>query len=229
MGFLRQRPNIVRSDSAFQAFARLSLANDGNILLERLICLLLHSVDDEWCSLGDAWNVMLWDIYPQVQICGLGLDDTVILDEALGAMIRWDMFVTVLNLGQETMRHRLSRWTMRGVPGLWFLILIWTISSSVEVKIDNPILIVPITLLSLLSFGFLLLPYFILFIYRTHIHKSQPFFFFGFEGYMHMYHLELLVFGTFERRLQWSTASKPRSHHDLDSDGMKAFNWCSGE
>ena len=66
IGLLRQRPNVVRSDNAFQAFARLSLANDGNILLERVICLLPHSLDDEWFSLSDAWNVRLWDIYPKV-------------------------------------------------------------------------------------------------------------------------------------------------------------------
>ena len=39
---------------------------------------------------------------------------------------------------------------------------------------------------------------------------------------MDIYHLELLVSGTYERRLEWSTASSSPSHHDLDSDGMKA-------
>lgn len=40
MGLLRQRPRVDKTDSAFQAFARLSLANDSDRLLERLICLL---------------------------------------------------------------------------------------------------------------------------------------------------------------------------------------------
>ena len=220
MGLLRQRPDIVRSDSAFQAFARLSLANDSNMLLERLICLLPHSLNDDWCSLSDAWNVMLWDIYPKVQICGLGQDDTVILDGAHGATIRWDEFVPVLTLGQETLRHRLSRWALRGVPAFWFIILIWTVMSSTIARV--PIfLTVAATLLSLLSFVVLLFPYLVLLVYRTDVHASQPFFF-GFEGYMDIYHVELLVFGTYERRLQWSTASSPLSLHDLDSDGMKA-------
>ena len=221
MGLLRQRPNVVRSDSAFQAFARLSLANDSNMLLERLICLLPHSLDDDWCSLSDDWNVMLWDIYPKVQICGLGQDDTVILDGAHGATIRWDKFVPVLTLGQETMRHRLSRWALRGVPALWFVILIWTIISAAVLSNTDPTFIIAITLLSLLSLVVLLFPYLILLVYRTDIHESQPFFF-GFEGHMDIYHLELLVFGTYERRLQWSMASSPLSHHDLDREGMKA-------
>ena len=90
MGLLRQRPDVLRSNSVFQAFARLSLANDSNLLLKRLIYLLPHRLDDEWCSLNNDWNVMLWDIYPKVQICGLGQDDTVILDGANGATIRSD-------------------------------------------------------------------------------------------------------------------------------------------
>ncbi|KIW98631.1 uncharacterized protein Z519_00292 [Cladophialophora bantiana CBS 173.52] len=40
MGLLRQRPKVDKTDSAFQAFARLSLANDSDRLLERMICLL---------------------------------------------------------------------------------------------------------------------------------------------------------------------------------------------
>ena len=40
-GLLRQRPVVDRTDSEFQAFARLSLANDSDSLLEGLMCLLL--------------------------------------------------------------------------------------------------------------------------------------------------------------------------------------------
>ena len=43
MGLLRLRPKIDRTDSPFQAFARLSLANDSDMLLERLMCILPES------------------------------------------------------------------------------------------------------------------------------------------------------------------------------------------
>lgn len=66
MGLLRHRPNVAPSDSGFQAFARLSLANDSDKFLERMICLLPKTLDDEWWSLSDAWNVMLWDIDPTI-------------------------------------------------------------------------------------------------------------------------------------------------------------------
>jgi len=47
MGLLRQRPEVDFTDSAFQAFARLSLANDSDRLLERMICLLPQKTTPE--------------------------------------------------------------------------------------------------------------------------------------------------------------------------------------
>lgn len=35
------------------------------------------------------------------------------------------------------------------------------------------------------------------------------------------YNLELLIFGTYERKLHWSTANSPLSRHTLDRKGMK--------
>ncbi|KAL8822063.1 MAG: hypothetical protein Q9191_007196, partial [Dirinaria sp. TL-2023a] len=170
MSLLRQRPNVVTTDSEFQAFARLSLANDSNMLMERMICLLPKQLDNYWWSLDDAWDVELWDIYPKTQICGIGENDTVVLDGARGAAIRWDKFIPVLT--------------------------------------------------SLLSIVPLLSPYLVRLIYRTQAHDSQALFF-GIEGYLDIYNLELLIFGSFEGKLGWSTASSPLSRHKLDRRGMK--------
>ena len=79
MGLLRLRPNVDSTDSAFQAFARLSLANDSDMLLERLICTLPKSPEQDWSNMEDAWDVKLWDIYPKCQVAGVGQDDTVII------------------------------------------------------------------------------------------------------------------------------------------------------
>ena len=80
MGLLRQRPAVVRSDNAFQAFTRLSLANDSNMLLERLICLLPNNTKEPWHSFSDKWNASLWDIYPKRQVCGIGENNTILID-----------------------------------------------------------------------------------------------------------------------------------------------------
>lgn len=79
MGLLRLRPKVDNTDSAFQAFARLSLANDSDMLLERLICTLPKSLEQHWSVMDDAWDVKLWDIYPKCQVAGVGENDTVIL------------------------------------------------------------------------------------------------------------------------------------------------------
>ena len=218
MGLLRQRPNVVTTDSDFQAFARLSLANDSDLLMERMICLLPKHINDNWWSLDDAWNVELWDIYPKTQICGIGEKDTVILDGARGAAIRWDSFIPVFTLGQESMRHRLARWALRAVPGL-FIVLV--ISTSVTTSVFNQSYFIFFQVLtSLLSILPLLSPYLVRLIYRAEVYDSQPLFF-GIEGYLDIYKLELLIFGSFEGKLRWSTASSPLSRHKLDRDGMK--------
>lgn len=216
MGLLRQRPQVVASDSEFQAFARLSLANDSNLLLERMICLLPNNLAAEWCSLEDTWNAKLWDIYPKTQICGIGDGDTVILDGAHGAAIRWDKFVPVRTLGQETLRHKLMRWILRIMAPLFLPGFIWIILGA---TIGGP----PLLIFGGIFQGFsvltlLLSPILLRQIYCTPTHDSQPFFF-GIEGYLDQYQLELLIFGSYEGRLNWSVASSPLSRHGLDRDG----------
>ena len=79
MGLLRIRPKVEPKDTAFQAFARLSLANDNNMLLERLMCTLPKTPGQHWSDMSDAWDVNLWDIYPKCQVAGVGDNDTVII------------------------------------------------------------------------------------------------------------------------------------------------------
>ncbi len=58
MGLLpdRQRPQVSQTDSGFQAFARLSLANDGSRFLERLLCVLPDRRDADWSHMSDYWG-----------------------------------------------------------------------------------------------------------------------------------------------------------------------------
>ena len=218
MGFLRHRPDIVPEDDEFPAFARLSSANDSNMLLERLICLNPNNLDEEWSSLSDTWDATLWDIYPKVQVCGLGEGDTVILDGAHGAAIRWDEFVPVQTLGEESMRHRLLRWALRTMPGLFVIGLVELIS-TLAVNQNLPAIAGGI-MLGLSGIIVLTSPYLLRLIYCVPTHNSQPFFF-GFEGYLNLYDLELLIFGSYEARLSWSTASSPLSRHTLDREGFQ--------
>jgi hypothetical protein len=117
MGLLRLRPKIDRTDSPFQAFARLSLANDSDKLLERLMCILPLQTAQPWYSVSDAFGVNIWDIYPTCQIAGVCDNDTVLVDGAFGATIHWDKFRKVANTRRVRSWKRLAAQTaLHGAP-----------------------------------------------------------------------------------------------------------------
>lgn len=89
MGLLRRRPRVNLSDSAFQSFSRLSISNDSDKLLERLICLLPKSTKRKWYVIDDIWDRNLWDVDPFCPVVGVCLGDSVVLSGAFGASIRW--------------------------------------------------------------------------------------------------------------------------------------------
>jgi hypothetical protein len=72
MGLLGRRPNINPSDTAFLAFARLSLENYNDRLFERFICLMPAEHDQHWYNTQDAYGAQLWDIEPTIQVAGIG-------------------------------------------------------------------------------------------------------------------------------------------------------------
>ncbi|KAJ2978620.1 hypothetical protein NUW58_g7438 [Xylaria curta] len=95
MGLLRLRPEVDKTDTEFQAFARISLANDSDRLLERYLCTMPANIDQPWHDMEDAYHSSLWDIEPYCQVAAICEDDTVIIDGARGASIRWKSFLPV--------------------------------------------------------------------------------------------------------------------------------------
>lgn len=216
MGLLRQRPTVVRKDSAFQAFARLSLANDSNLLLERLICVLPKTPSQPWHDMDDQWNVALWDIYPSTQICGIGEDDTIILDNAHAANIRWKSFVQVLTLQAASWKRLLSGFIFRSMSYIFFLgIGLVSLGASTQnglfVGLGALFLVIG-SILTLLS------PYLMNILFAGKIWGAQPWFF-GFEGYMDLHTIEKQIFGANMNHLSWSTAGSPLSRHSSNEYG----------
>lgn len=224
MGLLRQRPAVVQSDNAFQAFARLSLANDSNMLLERLICLLPKGSDEPWHSLSDKWGALLWDVYPKTQVCGIGDGNTVIIDGVRGAAIRWNSFTHVVTLVHETLPRRIIRWTLRATPFFFVSGLIWVIITAITST--TVALVIGAVLMSLALAAMLLSPILIRAVYRGKVWGAQPWFF-GVEGYMSLLDLELHIFGSYEGKLKWSSSGSPLSHHTAEMEvGFERF--CKG-
>lgn len=210
MGLLRQRPRVDKSDSAFQAFARLSLANDSDMLLERLICILPKDKQGDWSAMDDSWDVKLWDIYPTCQIAGIGDDDTVLLDGAFGATIRWDSFAKVAFTNRETLTRTVSRWLVRGAP-VW--LFIGALTTSASRGIGSPTLAVGIIFLLLALVTIMISPILVVHIYSGKLWSTQPWLM-GFEGHLDLETIENNIFGLAQDRLSWSPFGSPLSRHE---------------
>ena len=234
MGLLRRRPNIVKTDTAFQAFARLSLANDNNLLLERLICLLPSTPSQPWYEMEDQWGVSLWDVTPMTQVCGIADNDTVVIDGAHAAAIRWKGFAHVASLTRESWRRFFFRYAFRGTS-YFFIVGISFLSTGVALKASHDaaeneaeengydgstvpgngsgsylalgaiFLLISLTLI-------LLAPYIIRLLYTGKLWDTQAWFF-GFEGYMDISTIERHIFGADMGHLKWSTNGSPLSVH----------------
>ena len=216
MGLLRRRPTIVKTDTAFQAFARLSLANDNDLLLERLICLLPSTPSQPWYEMEDQWGVSLWDVIPTTQVCGIADKDTVIIDGAHAAAIRWKAFAQVASLTKDSWRRFFFRYAFRSTSYL-FIVGIVLLSNGVALQANDidgggsKIAIGAIFLVISLSL-ILFSPYIIRLLYTGKLWDTQAWFF-GFEGYMDISTIERHIFGADMGHLKWSTNGSPLSVH----------------
>ncbi|KAF4637689.1 hypothetical protein G7Y89_g402 [Cudoniella acicularis] len=202
MGLLRVRPRIDTSDSSFQAFARLSLPQDSDRLMERLICLLPENLEEPWNRMSDKYKSILWDIFPHVQVCGIGENDTVFVDGFKGAMIQWSSFSTV-----QTMK-RLS----------------WKRKTLIYITIFSPLLLIiggisfltshaaAIFLIVVSSAVLLAAPAYVPLLYKGKLYAVEPCLF-GIEGYVPLPEIEEKIFGAKMGRLKWSSYGSPLSRH----------------
>jgi hypothetical protein len=203
MGLLRQRPVVDGTDSDFQAFARLSLANDSDMLLERLISVLPRHADQPWYHTDDAYNANLWDIQPTCQIAGVGEEDTVILDGCHDATIRWESFLPVAH---STGGSRRRKWAGRALRFGTLAFLIGVILTLCQYLLAGvPLLVIGLPI-------FLAAPYLVRVCYGGKAWNVAPYFL-GFEGYLDIQTIESNIYGSYVGRLSWSVAGSELSHH----------------
>ncbi|KAL1877876.1 hypothetical protein Daus18300_002229 [Diaporthe australafricana] len=246
MGLLRRRPLVNRSDTGFEAFARLSLANNSDKLLERLLCVRTAKFDAPWHDTKDAWGMSLWDIEPHCQVAGIVDDQTVSLDGAYGAAIQWDSMGQVAFMKRSTMARTFAKIVLRGVPVYFIFGLAMTIAAAViksnadsandqsengsfdNSDFDTSAKITPV-FTTLLVFGLvflipslvivLLSPVMLLNIYRGKFWSTQALFI-GMEGIPDdLGSIERNLFGFNHGRLKWSAAGSALSRHTVSSHG----------
>ena len=226
MGLLRIRPPIDKSDTAFQAFARLSLPQDSDRLMERLICLLPNAPDENWELMTDQYHASLWDIYPDTQVCAIGENDTVVVDGFRGAQIQWSHFDKIRTLRRETFKRAAFVFILSYSPLLFFIGIIIAGTSApprlpagsrftvpVNPAYQAGVAIVVVTLVLFL----LPVPYFLWNLFSGKLWAVEPCFF-GIEGYVPLSAIEERLFGMgagagAKPRLRWSAYGSPLSRH----------------
>lgn len=241
MGLLRRRPLVNRNDSSFEAFARLSLANDSDKLLERLLCMQPRRSDVPWYDIKDAWETFLWDIEPHCQVAGIVDDQTVSLDGAYGATIQWDSMKQVAFFKRPTLARVFAKIVLRGMPLYLIMGLLMTVIGFVfKAKIDQannsdddsetststysdssvlPLIIIGLIILIPSLCIAILSPVMLLNIYRGKFWSTQALFI-GMEGIpANLGAVERNLFGFDHGRLKWSVAGSPLSRHTLSASG----------
>ncbi|RFU33032.1 hypothetical protein B7463_g3304, partial [Scytalidium lignicola] len=212
MGLLRIRPPIDSSDSAFQAFARLSLPQDSDRLMERLICLLPKDLDEPWEKMSDQYDSSLWDIYPDVQICGVGENDTVVVDGCKGAMIQWSSFQDVQFVNRMTLLRRLILYSVAFSPMFLFLGIVFLGVGGGLPGSSNPMLGVGGFFFGLALLIMFSAPWHLPRLFSGKFHEVEPCLF-GIEGYVPLAVIEEKLFGLRMERLKWGPYGSPLSRH----------------
>lgn len=135
MGFLNHRIERNEDDTLFQSLARLSLGNDSDHIIERMISILPypeardqhkleHEVDNSDLFSGllypDQFRTRLHDINPICDVVGVAHeDDTVIIDNCRAIHIRWKDFPRIQAQRRDGMRKLLASFFV--VAGLYWL------------------------------------------------------------------------------------------------------------
>lgn len=232
MGLLRQRPKVNKLDSDFQAFARLSLANDSDRLLERLLCLVPRQANAPWYDLDDIWFAKLWDVDPLCQIAGVADKRTVILGGVFGTTINWICLEPVDFDGSTT--RKVFTWMyirQSAVLAFFFTLLpliytpIWYLyytqprHSVLREKLSSVATLgirMSIFVWSLFVVICLFIPAVLLHLQQGKIFSSQARFF-GVEGRPDLREVERILFGAHHARLAWTRSlDGPTPHMPTD-------------
>jgi len=229
MGLLHYRIEKSETDTAFQSLARLSLSNDNDNLIERMVCLFPdpHFSGPSFMKLAhpDLFQTHLWDIEPLCQVVGVGDEDnTVLLDNCRAMHIRWKNFPRMNVRRHYGLKKLLAELFVRS-GAWWFLFGInLTITYAPFFTFSDGIsghsLLLALELLvgGFFAVGLLLSfcgPYSVRRLYGGQVLQSTPNLI-GFEGVMPIAKLEKIVFGNNNGRLSYEPSSTPFAYHYRD-------------
>ncbi|KAH9208585.1 hypothetical protein DL95DRAFT_395080 [Leptodontidium sp. 2 PMI_412] len=231
MGLLHYRISKDPDDTLFQAIARLSLSNDSDRLIERMVCLFPdpHSQRSafELLATPDLYHTHLWDVEPLCEIVGVADEDnTVLLDNCKAMHIRWKNFPRMNVVRHYGMKKLFAELFVRS-GAWWFLFGInLTITYAPFFAYSDGLsghsLLLALELLvgGFFAVGLILSfvgPFSVRRLYGGQVLRSSPNLI-GFEGVLPLEKLEPLIFGNNNGRLSYAPSATPFSYHYRDAN-----------
>lgn len=179
--------------------------------------------------MSDVYSSKLWDIEPSCQVCGVGENDTIILDGLRGGLIEWSQFncvfrdqpwkaftVRIFNIVMIILFIGIFVWQMIFVANPAALPHGHPRRDSNNSITDSPTIVLAYILAPVIAMVVILIavipalgPFLL---GREKAHTVEPYLF-GFEGYMPLDEIEERLFGSYSNRLQWSAHGSAHSRH----------------
>jgi len=226
MGLLNYRIEKAPSDTLFQSLARLSLANDSDHLIERMICLYPdphNSSSTSFQSLAspDLFRTHLWDISPECRVVGIADEDnTVLIDNCRALSIRWKNFPRMAVVRHYGFKKLLAELFV--ASGAWWFLFGFNLTITYAPFYAFPsglhgtklLLALEVLVGGFFAVGVLLSfcgPFSVRRLYGGQVLQSSPNLI-GFEGVLPLSKLEPLIFGNNNGRLTYSPSSTPFSY-----------------
>ncbi|KAK6499023.1 hypothetical protein TWF481_011593 [Arthrobotrys musiformis] len=230
-GLLRIRHSISAGDTSFQAFARLSFGHDSDRLLERCVCTLPLYPKQPWYDMRDAYGSSLADINPFCKVVGICDDDTVIIDGAFSASIRWKSFLSIDTTAGSPWPRRLAIKAMQ-YNGLAFLIacILSGLSSYLIAQPEPGAERFSPGRIALIAVGGIIFLYnFVIWLRTPKLIREAyggmptdiPPILFGVEGYLNNATIEKAIFGGSFGRFKWSTNGSPLCRSRVNQHGER--------
>jgi hypothetical protein len=178
MGFFEHRILPDQLESELNALARLSMANDSDRFVERMICMYPNEIRTEacWYAEDDKYEAQLWDIEPLLVAAGTTTNGALVLDGCLAASIRWKDFPKVAFSTKGSFKRTPSLFLSRN--SVWIMVVCALIFGPIA-RYDHPLAVI----LVLAAVIFLASPWLLWYGISGRIVSSQPWLV-GVQGFM---------------------------------------------
>lgn len=223
MGLLHYRIEPDPSDDIFQVVARLSLANDNDRLIERLVAMFPAPTDNirklfEVLGEVDQYNTHLWDVEPRCEVVGVGHEpNTIILNECRAVPIRWKRFPRLSYKRHQGMKKQIAELAVRS--GAYWIVTGYSLAFTYIpffISDTNKLFSGLYTYMGgiiavFIGVGLLLAclaPHAVRRLFGGAVLEVAPHLI-GLEGTMPKERLEKMIFGDFQDRLTYEPSSTP--------------------